>query len=157
MNKYSPEFREEVVRKKLSGRAVSEISEETGVSDVTIYQWAKDFKNGKQHSDLGPTPLKLGREKRLAMFFEYQTISSGNQGEWLRKNGVHSEHLEAWKKEFELSLNKESKLKEEIKRLKEALKLSERELKKKEKALAEAAALLVLKKKYLHLWEEEEK
>jgi hypothetical protein len=37
------------------------------------------------------------------------------------------------------------------------VKYNQRELKKKDKALAEAAALLVLKKKYQHLWEDEEK
>ena len=157
MNKYSLEFKEEVVKKKLSGRAVSEISEETGVSDVTIYQWARNFTNGKKHPTSDLLPLKLGQEKKFDLVFEFQKVSQDKQGEWLRKNGLHSEHLEAWKKEFEKNLKNDNKLKEENKRLKEALKLAERELRKKEKALAEAAALLVLKKKYQHLWEEEEK
>ena len=53
-------------------------------------------------------------------------------------------------------MKKPDSLKAENKQLKEYMKKLHKELLKKDKALAEAAALLVLKKKYQHLWEDEE-
>jgi hypothetical protein len=45
----------------------------------------------------------------------------------------------------------------EVRKLKGELATLQRELNRKEKALSEAAALLVLQKKYQALWEDEDK
>jgi transposase len=54
-------------------------------------------------------------------------------------------------------MNQNNKDKVEIKKLKEENKQLQRELNKKDKALAEVTALLTLKKKLSYLWEDEEK
>ncbi len=74
------------------------------------------------------------------MLLKYQSLSIKEQGEWLRKNGVHSDHIEIWKKDLSPNMNKEVKLKEENKKLKADLKKAQQEIRRKEKALAEAAA-----------------
>ena len=88
---------------------------------------------------------------------KYQTLTDEDQGEWLRKNGIHSDHIEKWKEEIFDAMNQNNKDKQEIKKLKEENKQLQRELNKKDKALAEVTALLALKKKLSHLWEDEEK
>jgi hypothetical protein len=54
-------------------------------------------------------------------------------------------------------MDNNSKEKEEIKKLKEENQLLKKELERKDKALAEAAILLTLKKKFKGLWEDEDK
>ena len=77
-------------------------------------------------------------------------------GYWLRKNGLKSEHLKIWEKEI-LKMTTSTQYKNEIKNLKKQNFELEKELKTKDKALAEVTALLVLKKKAnaLFLGEEE--
>jgi hypothetical protein len=70
-----------------------------------------------------------------------------------RAQGVFPHHLETWQKEFINSTHKpaqetsDKSLRDENKQLK-------KDLQRKEKALAEAAALLVLQKKFQAFWEE---
>ena len=157
MKQYTLQFKEEIVRKKLLGTPVRAICEETGVSDVSIYKWEHDLQNRENKTDGNRSPKRLNQEKKYNLLLEYQSLSVREQGAWLRKNGVHSDHIEVWKKDLNPNMNKEDKLKEENKKLKASLKKAEQKIRRNEKALAEAAALLVLKKKYQHLWEEEEK
>lgn len=72
-------------------------------------------------------------------------------GEYLRRHGLHREHLEQWRDAANAALKgpvSKQRAKGESKRIKEL----ERELRHKEKALAETAALLVLRKKVNALW-----
>jgi hypothetical protein len=80
--------------------------------------------------------------------------SHGLEGEalhaWCREKGLFAHHLTQWKADFCGSAgaaeNREGV--RELRALKEENHRLERELARKEKALAEAAALLVLQKKY---------
>jgi hypothetical protein len=76
---------------------------------------------------------------------------------WCRECGIFSHHLEQWKSDF-CKLTPSTENREDVKTLR-GLKAEnqrlERELNRKEKALAEAAALLVLQKKYRALLGEE--
>ena len=75
-------------------------------------------------------------------------IGDDNLGEFLRERGLHTEHLTIWDQELRDMVDKNTdKHLAESKALKKRVKELERELLRKEKALAEAAALLVLKKK----------
>ncbi len=79
---------------------------------------------------------------------------------YCRQKGLYREQIIAWQqtcmqangKVFEASKQLNGQLKEE----KQRSKTLERDLKKKEKALAEAAALLLLRKKAQAIWGEEE-
>jgi transposase len=69
-------------------------------------------------------------------------------GEWLRRQGLHSEHIALWEQELAtIVADKDDTLKHEIQQAKKKLKETECELARKDKALAELAALLTLKKK----------
>lgn len=93
----------------------------------------------------------------MSLIFESKSLSPEAKGEWLRKNGIHSEHLVLWEQELRDQVNnKASKDKETIKKLKKKNRDLEKELERKEKALAEMAALMVLKKKAEAIWGDEE-
>ena len=74
-----------------------------------------------------------------------------------REKGIFRHHLQQWCAAFEAGPSGSSPVNASaLKELKETNKVLERELKRKDKALAEAAALLVLQKKYQALWEEKD-
>jgi transposase-like protein len=154
--KYSYEFKENIVKKALSGRNVKDIAVETGVTAWSIYQWIKQLNNGSLKSG-GYSPRGLSLHKKQQLLLEAQSITEENQGEWLRKNGVHTDHLNKWQEEIFDAMDKNNKDKIENRKLKEENKLLQKELNKKDKALAEVTALLALKKKLSYLWEDEEK
>ena len=69
---------------------------------------------------------------------------------------MYPQQLQAWRQEIEQGERVPAAARGELRELKETNKQLERELKRKEKALAEAAALLVLQKKYQALWEDKD-
>lgn len=149
MIKHTKETKEEAVKKYLNGSTANKIASELGISHSTIYMWTKRLgkaRESRQHSATNKANLVI----------EYQRLDDSKRGEWLRKNGYESAHLEQWITELKKEDNKNKELRDENRKLKEQLKLAEREIRKKDKALAESAALLVLKKKYQYLWEDEE-
>ena len=154
--KYSHDFKENVVKKAISRGNVREVAEETGVAAWSIYQWIKQFKNGNIGAGVsGPNGYSLNKKQMLLL--ESQSISEEKQGEWLRKNGLHSDHLDKWKDEIFEVMNKKNENKIELRKAKGKIKELEKEINRKDKALAEVTALLALKKKLNHLWEDEEK
>ena len=95
-------------------------------------------------------PQDWTREERLNALLEAAKLSDEELGAWCRQKGLHAHHLEKWRKEFAQEQPKtenatSKQLKKEIKDLK-------KELSRKDKALAETSALLVLKKKADAIW-----
>lgn len=151
---FSKEFKENIVEKVMSGSNIQEVSESSGVSKWSIYQWVKSHRRGQPLQE-GPRWLTL-REKGT-LLFEAQRISENDMGEWLRKNGICSDHLEKWKKELDNAMAKNTEDKAEIKRLRQENEEIKKDLRQKEKALAEVTALLALKKKLSYLFGDEAK
>jgi len=82
-------------------------------------------------------------------------MDDGGLGVYLRRTGLHSDPLEAWRKEAMGALGggaNKGKRTPDQRRVRQL----ERELRRKDRALAEATALLVLKKKFESLFEDEE-
>jgi transposase-like protein len=103
-------------------------------------------------------PKDWSPEEKLQAVLEASQLSEDELGAFLRKKGIHDIHLQQWRKEMISGLKNGSTHKKakgkppEAKRIKEL----EKELNRKEKALAEAAALLVLKKKAQAIWGDED-
>ena len=148
--KYSDEFKEKILTKIFNGVSIAKISKDTQIPLTTIYSW-KIKKNIKTDS-----PSNFPLAKKYKLLLDSKIFNDDNIGQWLRENGIHSDHLKLWDTEVADAMTN-NKYKDENRALKEKLRKAEREINKKDKALAEAAALLVLKKKYQYLWEDEEK
>jgi len=153
---YSSGFRNSVLKKVLppSTMSISSISKETGVSDQTIRNWIQKVKNGS----LDSTSAELSTSQRnsaekLNLVLKARTLKGDELGKWLRGNGIHSETLKLWEHGIrDIMTNKEKQYKAELKASKHQIKQLEKELLRKEKALAEVAALLTLKKKADAIW-----
>ena len=88
-------------------------------------------------------------EKKLKAIVEYENLDEEQRGKYLREKGLHSVHLERWQQEFvEAYASRKKKTRGGDPRQKRIKEL-EGDLRRKDKALAETAALLVLKKKVL--------
>jgi hypothetical protein len=83
-------------------------------------------------------------------------MPEGDRVSWCRKRGVFVHHLEQWKKDAIalLTQNRVHNRSKDAKCLRKENVDLKKELNRKDKALAETAALLVLKKKANFLWGE---
>jgi transposase len=159
--KYSPGFRASIIRKTQdgSGRSTSQLARETGISYTTILNWIEKYRTGKLSLDDadGMTPHQRNPGEKLALLLENKTLPEEQKGEWLRQHGLHSEHLPLWEQELTTIMNdKQADLNQLNKELKKENKRLQRDLDRKEKALAEAAVLLTLKKKFHNLYSSED-
>jgi len=95
-------------------------------------------------------------EEKLKVVLETASMSESALGEYLRKKGLHGVEVARWREEALSGLKTEKrgrpKVDPEIVKLRKREKELERNLRKKEKALAEASALLVMKKKAELIW-----
>jgi len=166
--KYSKGFKSSIVRRivERKEKSVYQVSKETGISAITINNWIQKHKAGKLDMDFSDdlTPSQRNPGEKLALLLESKTLNDDNRGEWLRRQGLHSEHLPLWEQELAgMVQNRQNalkientNLKKEKKQLEKDLCAKERELAAKEKALADVAVLLTLKKKHRNLFQEEE-
>jgi len=98
-------------------------------------------------------PQDWTAEEKLSAVIEAAALSDEELGAFLRRKGIHGAQLKEWRQIVLSGLEKRpprlsKKSTAEARRIREL----ERELARKEKALAEAAALLVLKKKAQAIW-----
>jgi transposase-like protein len=105
-------------------------------------------------------PDKWSSEEKFAVVMETSSLSEVELSEYCRVKGLYPEQIKAWKQGCiagnTTKPSKRVKQTPEQKADKKRIKSLERELRRKEKALAEAAALLVLGKKYDAYWKEKE-
>jgi transposase len=158
--KYSSGFRSRIIQKVLSnGGAVSRVAKETGVSYITIKGWLAKHKDGNLDPGDGSDdllPSQRSPVEKLGLLLEGRALSDDQRGEWLRQHGLHTEHLTLWEQELGTMMNdKQVELNAENAALKKENRKLQKELERKEKALAEAAILLTLKKKHRHLFQDE--
>ena len=137
--------------------SVAELSRQEGISDVTLYTWRKEaIARGEIVSGSGKLPEHWPAEAKLTTVIETATLSEIELSQYCREKGLYPEQAKAWKQACldgqRAALQQSQSEREQTKADKKRIRELERELNRKEKALAEAAALLVLRKKLNALW-----
>lgn len=153
--RYSVGFKEQALVKVYSrsnNQTIQSVANELNVNLTTLKAWMKQ----KEQDVNKPAQLKSKRpedwspEERLAALQQSYSLLGEDLNSWCRERGIFIYQLEQWKTDF-CSQNNSIDQREEVRALR-ALKAEnqglERELLRKDKALAEAAALLVLQKKF---------
>jgi len=131
------------------------LSAETGVHHTTLRQWVKAYANGKPMTKKSKTPSKFTPEEKLQIIIESASLSDNQLGDYLRKKGLHSAQLEEWKEEAFSGMKTSSERPKkdlEIVELKHKEKRLEKELHRKDRALAEMSARIILLKKSRLIW-----
>lgn len=163
MNHYSEERRASVLRKLLPplNRSVPEVSQEEGIAQGTLYHWRdKARMKGNVVPGNKKTPEAWSAEARLATVIEVASLSATELSRYCREKGLYVEQVTAWREAClagqRSAHEQRGSEREEIRVSKKRIRELERELHHKEKALAEVAALLVLRKKMNALWESDD-
>jgi len=158
---YSNEFKEAIL-KKLSQNELSvrKFAQQEGINLSTLYSWQKKFKvSGFVEPKMIPSD-NWSAEEKFAVVLETSTLSEIEISEYCRTKGLYPEQVKSWKQACiasnSTSKNHKPSSSSESKTDKKRIKELEKELTRKEKALAETAALLVLRKKFNAYWEENE-
>ena len=164
-NQHSQEFREQALSKvrHRGTRSVRDVADELNMSTGTLRKWwARSNRSAPEAMPAAELPSELPADawsagQRLLALQQTHGLSGPELHAWCREKGLFEHQLIAWRDAFcsaATSDSRESRLAlRELQTRNEGL---QRELRRKEKALAEAAALLVLQKKFQALWEGEE-
>ena len=157
--RYSEAFIEQALYKVYSRgeRTVKSVAEELNINCHTVKNWMKR----KAVGTVGVVtkerrPQDWTAEQQLLALHETHGLSGEALQAWCRENGLFAHHLSSWKMAFCADIKVASGSRE-IRVLKDENDQLKRELGRKERALAEAAALLILQKKFRALWGDEVK
>jgi len=99
-------------------------------------------------------PQDRSAEEKLRLVLQASQLDEEQLGAFLRREGIHEDHLRQWREAALGGLSSGGQALEERARVR--IRGLEKELRRKDKALAEAGALLVLQKKVRALWGEED-
>lgn len=163
MNRYSAERKEAVIQKMMppTNIPIPQLAEETGISDVTLYNWRKQARvEGMAVPADGKNPEKWSSEDKFAIVLEAASLNEAQLAEYCRQKGLYAEQITVWRKAcLQANVTSAVQAKAQQKQTKKdhnKIRKLERELNRKDKALAETAALLVLQKKARAIWGEPE-
>lgn len=164
MPRYADERKAAVLGKLLPphNRPVPEIAQAEGISAATLYNWLKQARQQgvPVPGSISNTPEDWSGEAKFAVIVETAPLNASELSEYCRAKGLYPEQVARWRQAcIEGAATHEKRDQAVITRLKAAnqqIRALEKDLRRKEKALAESAALLVLQKKFNTLWEDEE-
>jgi transposase-like protein len=160
---HSPERKAAVLKKMLPPHniALRRLSQEEGISRETLSKWRAEARmKGQFLPDAKAGPEGWSSRDKLAAVIETAPLNAADLAEYCRRRGLYPEQLRVWREACERANDWEraaaSRISRETKDDKKRIRELERELNRKEKALAETAALLTLRKKAAAIWGEGE-
>jgi transposase-like protein len=148
---FSVAFKQKMVQRLTGKNAVSalQLSRETGVRQQNLSRWLQEARSLPIMADK-PKPLRMRSvEQKVRVLADACQLDGEDLTAYLEREGVKFAEYEQWRLALDEGGAASTSTTKRIRQL-------ERELARKEKALAEAAALLVLKKKVDTLYGEDE-
>jgi transposase-like protein len=145
-----------------SAMSACALSRDVGISQGTLSRWLREAGTmvAMSKSKKNPTPQSprdWPLERKLRVVLETLSLSDKELGAFLRREGLHEAQLQEMRSSVEEAFSdKKKKSSKKVSSEKKAIKKLEKELARKDKALAEVTALLVLKKKLEAYFSEEE-
>jgi transposase-like protein len=160
---YPKERKAAVLKKMLPpiNKTIPQIAKEEGISEATLYNWRKAARaEGRLMPDGDTTAAGWNASDKFAAVLETAAMNEAELSVYCRERGLYPEQIAQWRaaceqaNDWDRSQTQQMKAarRDDEKRIKEL----ERDLRRKEKALAETAALLVLRKKAQAIWGEPE-
>ena len=153
---YPKELKESVFKRLAppSAEKVPALAEELNIPKPTLYSW-----RAKVLKEISPTSKKASNwtsEDKFQAVLETASLSELETSKYCREKGIHLKELKCWIKQCQgandTKLEDPKELKNNLQSEQQKNNELKRELRKKEKALAETAALLVLRKKANAIW-----
>jgi transposase-like protein len=158
---YTEGFKARMIERMAGPEAISAtaLAREVGVPQSTLSRWLRDRGDRRfvgMNDQRRPDGRNRGAEEKLRIVLEASQLEGEELGALLRREGLHEAELKRWVEAATAALSpsrktKGKKSKAEAKRIREL----EKDLRRKEKALAEVTALLALQKKIEEIWGDE--
>lgn len=162
VTEYSEAFKANMVKKLLmpGGPTATALSAKTGICQPTLSRWLRDAREKGMSEAKPPSrgqrrPTDWSVADKLRVLTETEGLEGEELGVVLRRDGLHEADLAEWRRAASAALSGATKApvaSSDARRVREL----EKQLRRKDKALAEAAALLVLQKKVQALWGDED-
>ena len=155
--KYQSGFKEQALRKvfaRASDQTVESVAIDLNMNAGTLRGWMKNASRDQKNPP--PKPASTNEwtaAQRLLALHESHDLRDEALNAWCRERGIFAHDLTKWRSDFcAPAPTKSREESQELRQLRQANQQLQRDLNRKDKALAEAAALLVLQKKYQALW-----
>ena len=161
---YSEKFKARMIEKLAGPHALTsvQLAAETGVPQPTLSRWLREAttlrKKMAKRQDEEEKMLESAEgperspEEKLSFVIEAASVPESDLGEWLRRKGIHAAQLDEWRADAMSGLKGKVDTRKDRAEDARHIRKLEREIVRKDKALAEAAALLVLQKKVQEIW-----
>lgn len=136
---------------------IAQLAKQEGIATSTLFSWRAEARNtGQLLPDADASPEGWSSRDKFAAVLETAALNEADLAEYCRKRGLYPAQIAAWRIACEQANDWDRTsaarlgraTKEDRKRVKDL----ERELARKDRALAETAALLVLRKKASAIW-----
>lgn len=171
--RFTQSFKIQAVKKALNRSGVTtlkDVADSLGVGHSTIQKWIIKSRNQEFEpvtndgiSSLIPMqkekrPQDWSLDEKLNLIITCGSLDDEAISALCREQGLYPHHIEQWKKDFmgQPQTNTKTSLQSEARKLRQENKALKKELNRKDKALAETAALLVLQKKVHEIWGDDE-
>jgi transposase-like protein len=167
--RYNEWFKRQAVEKALSrsdGTTLVEITDSLGIGESTLHKWMVKSRNQQLGSSTAHDSASIGgvrkekrpqdwsQEERLEMVIGCGSLDEAAMNQLCRERGLYAHHVSQWKQDF---INgSAANERTDTKSLKGEVRELKKELNRKDRALAETAALLVLQKKVSAIWGNDE-
>ena len=166
MARLSEEAKKSLVEKALAqnGKGLIEIAKQHNIGYSSLQRWISRYKASASNTSntIKPSNTSLTRPEQFQHLLATSKLDEAALGAYCRAHGLYSFEIQQWKNEFMTPLDKKKKAEPkadpiaELKALRAEVKLLKKDLRRKDRALAETTALLVLKKKADLIWGEPE-
>ena len=162
--KYSKEFKDSIIAKLLppSNASVLDVAKETGIPKDTLYCWRVKYRNtSANESDQSHQSCRnFSSEEKLTIVIETASLNETETSEYCRRKGLYPDQISGWTSVIKQSLTRKAPVtmadRNTAQQQEKTIKQLQSELNRKDKALAEAAALLILEKKIQSIWSKPE-
>lgn len=159
MQKHPSELKNKIVGRMMppANESIRTLSRETGISEATLHQWRNQArKNGFAAPADGKESDRWSPQDKFLIVMQTYSMNEAELAEYCRTKGLFAEQIETWQDAC-LQANggvakQAAALQQELKTEKKRSKDLEKELRRKEAALAETAALLTLRRKARAIW-----
>lgn len=138
-------------------KLISELARENGISEQTLYTWRRNLKaQGVPVPGNGKNAEEWSSKDKFGVVLETAGLNEAELAEYCRRKGLFIEQIAAWRTACQEAnahtAERTRDQREQSKTDRKRIKQLEKELLRKEKALAEAAALIILRKKAQAIW-----
>lgn len=139
------------------GRSAVALSASAGVPQPTLSRWLREAGSvtgmkTKRPPSAKPHSKSRSPQDKLRLIIESAALTGDELGEFLRREAIHEADLTRWRESSLEGLSGKVTVAATADATDKRLRKLEKELLRKDKALAETAALLVLQKKVREIW-----